>query len=94
MTENCLCIVDSVVPLNRKFKSTIANFHFDAGIQIVPIETEWYIQELGLRINFEGSHQSELVPFEQAVDFNSKLDSTKLAVQFEETLVTYFKLIS
>lgn len=94
LTENCLCIEDSVVPLNRKFKSTLANFHFDAGIQIVPIETEWYIQELGLRINFEGSHQSELVPFEQAVDFNSKLDSTKLAVQFEETLVTYFKLIS
>lgn len=94
LTENCLCIEDSVVPLNRKFKSTIANFHFDAGIQIVPIETEWYIQELGLRINFEGSYQSELVPFEQAVDFNSKLDSTKLAVQFEETLVTYFKLIS
>lgn len=94
LTENCLRIEDHVVPLNRKFKSTIANFHFDAGIQIVPTETGWHIQELGVLIFFEGSNQSELVPFEQAVDFNSKLDSTKLAIQFEETLVTYFKLIS
>lgn len=94
LTENYLRIEDHVVPLNRKFKTTIANFHFDSRIQIVPIETGWYIQQLGVTIFFEGSNQSELVPFEQAVDFNSKLDSTKLVIQFEETLVTYFNLIS
>jgi len=94
LAENCLRIEDSIVPLSGTLKSTIANFHFDASIQIDPSESGWLIRNLGLKINFENSHQIELVPYEQAIDFNSKLDSTKLTVQFDNTLVSYFKLIS
>lgn len=94
LTGNCLRIEDCIVPLRGKLKSTIANFHFDASIQLEPSENEWHIHKPGLKIKFENSHQIELANYEQAVDFNSKLDSTKLTVHFEKTLITYFKLIS
>jgi hypothetical protein len=90
-----LTIMDELIRLvgsNRKFEAT-ALFHFNHGIEPVPISAWEYKISDSLILKLQGDCRTEVASYSQASGFNKVVNAKKLIVSFEGKLVSVFESV-